>query len=130
MDTNAAVLHLFLVNSIAGTTVVLLLETEPGVVELPRISLPAAELDDADLLRQRVCEATGITIEPSGFLTPPADSPLHTEGGRILLARLVSGSPNVTLPHVGWEWTPGATLVQLPFAPKVMVDELKSFMNV
>jgi hypothetical protein len=130
VGADSSVLHLFLINSIGGTTVVLLLETEPGVVELPRLAIPPEELEHEDALRRRVRDATGIEVEISGFLDAPADAALHPEGGRILLARVVSGSPNLTLPHVGWEWTPGATLVTLPFAPKVMVDELKSFMNV
>jgi hypothetical protein len=130
VGSDPTVLHLFLVNAIAGATVVLLLETEPGVVELPRLAVAAAEMDDEGALVRRVREATGIEAEISGFLDAPAESALHPGGGRILLARVVSGSPRVTLPHVGWEWTPGARLVSLPFAPKVMVDELKSFMNV
>ena len=130
MGSEPTVLHLFLVNAIAGTTVVLLLETEPGVVELPRLTVGMEELDDEAALVRRVREATGIEAEISGFLDPPIDGAVQPGGGRILLARVVSGSPRVTLPHVGWEWTPGARLVTLPFAPKVMVDELKSFMNV
>lgn len=130
MADDAPVLHLFLVNSIAGATAVFLLETEPGTVEFPRLNLPAADLDDEDALRRRVREATGMDVEISGFLDPPPDAPLQPAGSRVLLARLVAGTPHVTAPHVGWEWTSGAALVRMPFAPRVMVDELKSFMNV
>jgi hypothetical protein len=127
---DATVLHLFLINAIAGTTVVFLLETEPGIVEFPRLTIAPGEMDDEPALRARVREATGMEVEISGFLDPPPGTPLQPAGSRILLARLVAGAPRVTLPHVGWEWTAGAALVRMPFAPKVMVDELKSFMNV
>ena len=130
MDANTTVLHLFLVNSIAGSTVVFLLETEPGSVEFPSLSLPPEDLDDEDALRRRVRDATGMDVEISGFLDPPPGAALQPPGSRILLARLVSGAPRVTLPHVGWEWTAGAALVRMPFAPKMMVDELRAFMNV
>jgi hypothetical protein len=130
VDGDGTVLHLFLVNAIGGTTVVLLLESEPGVVELPRFTVTAPEMDDEARLVQRIRETTGIEAEVGGFIDPPPDAALHPAGGRILLARVVSGAPRLTIPHVGWEWTPGAQLVTLPFAPKVMVDELKSFMNV
>lgn len=130
MDDNGTVVHLFLVNSIAGATVVFLLETEPGVVEFPRLPLPAADLESEDALRRRVRDVTGMEVEISGFLDPAPGAHLEPAGSRILLARLVSGSPSLRLPHVGWEWTAGAELVRMPFAPKMMVDELKSFMNV
>lgn len=130
MDISTSVLHLFLVNSIAGTTVVFLLETEPGLVELPRLALPAEDVEDEGALCRTVREATGMEVEISGFLDPPSGATLQPPGSRILLARLVSGAPRVTLPHVGWEWTAGAALARMPFAPKMMVDELKAFMNV
>ena len=130
MADSEVVLHLFIINSIGGATVVLLLETEPGVVEFPRLTLPEADLDDEEALLTHVQAATGMVIEIHGFLDPPAGARLQPEGSRFLLARLVSGSPRLTLPHIGWEWTPGSTLASMPFAPKLMVDELKSFMNV
>ena len=130
MGGDGTVLHLFLINSIGGTTVVLLVESEPGVVELPQFNVTAQEMDDEGRLVQCIRETTGVEAEIAGFIDPPADAALHPAGGRILLARVVSGAPRLTIPHVGWEWTPGARLVTLPFAPKVMVDELKSFMNV
>ncbi|MBI2760775.1 MAG: hypothetical protein HYX51_05045 [Chloroflexi bacterium] len=130
MAGETTVLHLFLINSIGGSTAVFLLETEPGVVEFPRLTLATPELDSEEALSRRVREATGMDIEVSGFLDPPPDSPLEPAGSRILLARLVAGSPHVTVPHVGWEWTSGSELVRMPFAPRIMVNELKSFMNV
>ncbi len=123
------VIHLFLVNSIAGVPVVFLLETEPGVVEFPRLELTAAEIESEEALRRRVREATGMEVEISGFLDPPPEAPLEPRGSRILLARHVAGAPRITLPHVGWEWTSGRELMRMPFAPKVMMDELRSFMN-
>ncbi len=130
MADDAVILHLFLINSIGGATVVFLLETEPGVVELPRLQLTPAEVDDEDALRGHARQATGMEVEISGFVNPPPGAALQPPNSRILLARLVSGAPRVTVPHVGWEWTAGAALVRMPFAPRVMIDELKSFMNV
>ncbi len=130
MDTDALVLHLFLTHVLGGSTVVFLLETEPGVVEFPRLAVAPGDLDDSDALVAHVREATGIEVEPSGYLTAPPGADLAPEGSRILLARVINGSPRVKLPHVGWEWTPAVELVRMPFAPKLMVEELKSFMNV
>jgi len=124
------VVYLFLVNSIAGVPVVFLLETEPGVVEFPRIELAVEETESEESLRRRVREATGMEVEISGFLDPPAEVTREPRGSRILLARHAAGSPRITLPHVGWEWTSGRELMRMPFAPKVMMDELRSFMNV
>ena len=129
-STETVTLHLFLTNVIGGAAVVLLLETEPGVVEFPRLTMSRAETDDEDALVDYIAKATGIHAEISGFLDPPREAPLDPPGSRILLARVVSGSPKLILPHVGWEWTSGAELVRMPFAPRVMVDELRSFMNV
>ncbi len=120
--------HLFLISTIAGTTVVFLLETEPGVVEFPRLRLSPAAAGDAEALKQAVLGAIGVEVEVGGFVEPPPDTGI-TAHGRILLARLVSGTPRVSLPHVGWEWTPGTELVRMPFAPPAMVEELKTFMN-
>ena len=120
--------HLFLVSTIGPTTVVFLLETEPGVVEFPRLELTAAEMDDEAALVRRIAEQTGMDVAISGFLDNPGDSN-GTAAGKLVLARHLAGSPQVVLPHVGWEWTPGTSLVALPFAPKMMIDELKAFMD-
>lgn len=130
MAEGAAVLHLFLVNVTGGRTTVFLVETEPGVVEFPRLELSEAELDDEAALCDRVRATTGMEVAIGGFLDPPPGAKLEPAGSRVLLARFVSGAPHVTLDHVGWEWTAGTELLRMPFAPKVMLDELKSFMNI
>ena len=120
--------QLFLVSTIGPATVVFLLEAEPGVVEFPQLTLTAEEMDDEATLVQRIREQTGMDVAISGFLDQPRDGeagPL----GKLVLARHLGGSPRLTLPHVGWEWTPGSQLLSLPFAPKMMLDELKAFMD-
>ena len=123
-----ALVHLFLVSTVGPATVVFLLETEPGVVEFPRLQLAAEDLDDEATLVQRIRAQTGMDVAISGYL----DQPLGGDGaplGKLVLARHLGGSPRLTLPHVGWEWTPGSQLLSLPFAPKMMLDELKAFMD-
>jgi hypothetical protein len=85
-------------------------------------------MDDEGRLVQRIQEQTGMDVAISGFLdrAPAAGAPRGATLGR---ARPRGGAPKVTLPHVGWEWTPGSRLLTLPFAPKMMLDELKAFMN-
>jgi len=43
--------------------------------------------------------------------------------------RIEPGSPHPAVAHVGWEWRPGNNLLSLQFLPKLMVDELRVFMN-
>ena len=121
--------HLFLVSTIGPATVVFLLEAEPGVVEFPRLDLTLDEMEDEATLVRRISEQTGMEVAISGFLDHPEDGE-GAPAGKLVLARHLGGSPRLTLPHVGWEWTPGASLITLPFAPKMMLDELKAFMDV
>jgi hypothetical protein len=121
--------QLFLVSTIGPTTVVFLLEAEPGVVEFPRLEVAPVDLDDEETLVRRIREQTGMDVAISGFLDPP-NGGAAPASGRLVLARHLAGSPRLTLPHVGWEWTPGSSLAMLPFAPKMMLDELKAFMDV
>jgi hypothetical protein len=123
-----AVAHLFLVSTIGSATVVFLLETEPGVVEFPRLELEAPDLDDEAALVQRIREQTGMDVAISGFLDRPSNG-ATAPMGKLVLARHLGGSPRLTIPHIGWEWTPGSQLLTLPFAPKMMLDELKAFMD-
>jgi hypothetical protein len=123
-----AVADLFLVSTIGPATVVFLLEAEPGVVEFPRLRLKASDLDDEARLVQRIREQTGMEVAISGFLDRQANGETASLG-KLVLARHLGGSPRLTLAHVGWEWTPGSRLLSLPFAPKMMLDELKAFMN-
>ena len=120
--------QLFLVSTIGPATVVFLLETEPGVVEFPRLDLTPAEMDDEAALVQRIREQTGMDVAISGFLDQPQNGEAGAVG-KLVLARHLGGSPRLRLPHVGWEWTPGSQLLSLPFAPKMMLDELKAFMD-
>ncbi len=120
--------QLFLVSTIGPATVVFLLEAEPGVVEFPRLTLAAEEMDDEATLVRRIREQTGMDVAISGFLDQPQDREARAVG-KLVLARHLGGSPRLTLPHVGWEWTPGSQLLSLPFAPKMMLDELKAFMD-
>jgi len=123
-----ALANLFLVSTIGQATVVFLLETEPGVVEFPRLQIAPPDLEDEARLVQRIREQTGMEVAISGFLEHRPDG---ADGavGTLVLARHLGGSPRLTLNHVGWEWTPGSRLQTLPFAPKMMLDELKAFMN-
>jgi 8-oxo-dGTP pyrophosphatase MutT (NUDIX family) len=123
-----AIVHLFLVSTIGAATVVFLLETEPGVVEFPRLEVEPADLDDEATLVRRIREQTGMDVAISGFLDHPLDG-AAAPVGKLVLARHLGGAPRLTLPHVGWEWTPGSQLITLPFAPKMMLDELKAFMD-
>ena len=129
MAEHDALVHLFLVSTIGAATVVFLLETEPGVVEFPRLELEPADLDDEPSLVRRIREQTGLEVAISGFLDHAPDGNAAPVG-KLVLARHLGGSPRLTLPHVGWEWTPGSQLITLPFAPKMMLDELKAFMDV
>jgi hypothetical protein len=122
------IVSLFLVSTIGPATVVFLLETEPGVVEFPQLEVGASDLDDEAALVQRIRDQTGMEVAISGYLDP-SDNGSAAPVGKLVLARHLAGSPRLTLPHVGWEWTPGSQLLSLPFAPKMMLDELKAFMN-
>ena len=120
--------QLFLVSTIGPATVVFLLEAEPGVVEFPQLHLTPAEMDDEAALVRRIREQTGMDVAISGFLDQPRNGEAGAVG-KLVLARHLGGSPRLILPHVGWEWTPGSQLLSLPFAPKMMLDELKAFMD-
>lgn len=122
--------QLFLVGAFGGSSVVFLLEAEPGVVEFPRLALESADLEDEDRLVSRVKEQTGMDVAISGLLDPRALGGDADGPAALVLARRLSGSPRLTMEHVGWEWATGVNLLNLPFAPKLMLDELKSFMDV
>jgi len=123
------VIHVFIMSNTTGETAVFLIEREPGVVEFPRLALPAALIDDELAILRRVESDTGLTVALSGFLDPPSDAPLSPPGSRFLLARLIRGSPRVAGAHVGWEWRSAASLLSLQFVPKLMTNELWSFMS-
>ena len=119
--------QLFLISTIGPATVVFLLEAEPGVVEFPRLALAPRDLDDEEALVRCIREQTGMDVAISGLLDSPAAD--GSPAGKLVLARHLRGSPRLAIEHVGWEWTPGDRLLNLPFAPKLMLDEIKAFMN-
>lgn len=121
--------HLFIMSHAAGEPSVFLVEREPGVVEFPMLSLPAGDNLDEDAIARQVEAEIGLTVRVTGFVDPPPGALICPPGSRFLLARLIGGSPRVEGPHVGWEWRPAASLLSLHFVPKLMVDELRSYMN-
>ena len=123
------VIHVFIMSTATGETAVFLIEREPGVVEFPRLLLPTALIDEENEILERIESSTGMLVALSGFLDAPADVPLSPPGSRFLLARLVHGSPRVSDAHVGWEWRPAASLLSLQFVPRLMANELRSFMS-
>ncbi|HEY7296267.1 MAG TPA: hypothetical protein VH916_14575 [Dehalococcoidia bacterium] len=123
------VLHLFIISTRTGDTTVFLLEREPGVVEFPQICATDKELDDEPELVRRIQSATGMDVAISGFLDPPAGTEIQPPHSKFLIGRVVSGTPRPGVPHVGWEWRSGNNLLSLQFLPRLMVDELRVFMN-
>lgn len=122
------VLHLFIISTRTGETTVFLLEREPGVLEFPRVTVSAGELDDEATLVQRIRAATGLDVAISGFLAPHADGDIDPPNSRFLIGRMTGGAPRPAVPHAGWEWRAGNNLLTLQFLPKMMVDELRVFM--
>jgi hypothetical protein len=122
-------LHLFLISSRTGATCVFLIETEPGVVEFPQITVEERLLDDEPELVRRIAEATGLEVGISGFLSPGAQESLGPGNSRFLIGRVTGGTPRPAVAHLGWEWRPGSNLLTLQFLPKIWVDELRVFMN-
>jgi hypothetical protein len=123
------VLHLFLISTRTGDSSVFLLEREPGMVEFPQLDVVDRELDDEPGLVRRIQESTGMDVAISGFIDPPGPGVVEPANSKFLIARVVGGSPHPTTPHVGWEWRPGNNLLSLQFLPRLMVDELRVFMN-
>jgi hypothetical protein len=123
------ILHLFLISTRTGETTVFLLEREPGVVEFPQLGVSEKDLDDESGLVRRIQDATGMDVAISGFLDPPVPAAIQPPNSKFLIGRVVGGSPRPRLPHVGWEWRLGNNLLSLQFLPKLMVDELRIFMN-
>jgi hypothetical protein len=123
------VIHVFVMSTATGETSVFLIEREPGIVEFPRLLLPSEQIDDESEILRQIEANTGFSVALSGFLDPPDDSPLSPPGSRFLLARLLHGAPRVADAHVGWEWRSGVSLLSLQFVPKLMSNELRTFMS-
>jgi hypothetical protein len=120
--TAAQTVHVILVNRVAGEPAALLVEREPGIVEFPALTLTAEEADDQDAIAARIRALTGLEATVGGLLDA------GIAGDRFLLARVVGGSPRLTVAHLGWEWRPLARLLTLQFIPKPMANELRSYM--
>jgi hypothetical protein len=123
------ILHLFLISTSTGDTSVFLLEREPGVVEFPQLDVSEKELDDESGLVQRIRDTTGMDVAISGFLNAAATGVLQPDNSKFLIGRVVGGTPHPSAEHVGWEWRRGNNLLSLQFLPRLMVDELRVFMN-
>ncbi len=120
--TAAQIVHIVLVNRVAGEPSALLVEREPGIVELPSLALTAKESRDQDAIAAAICALTGLEASVAGFLDAGA------AGERFLLARVAGGTPRLGIAHLGWEWRPLARLLTLQFIPKPMANELRSYM--
>ncbi len=123
------ILHLFLISTRTGETSVFLLEREPGVVEFPQLGVSARDLDDEQELVRRIRECTGMDVAISGLLDPPGPGAIEPPNSKFLIGRVTGGSPQPSVQHVGWEWRLGNNLLSLQFLPRLMVDELRVFMN-
>jgi hypothetical protein len=129
MPATMATVHLFLLSDATGEPCVFLVEREPGVVEFPLILLTPSEAEDEAALIAKIESCTGLRVSLRGYVDPPAGTTIYPPESRFLLARLVHGRPEIATPHVGWEWRPATSLFSLQFVPKLMVDELRSYMN-
>jgi len=129
MVVGPVTVHLFIMSYVTGEPSVFLVEREPGVVEFPSLALSSDDLDGDSTLIERIRVSTGFTVSISGYVDPPPDTDIRPPGSRFLLARLIDGRPMVEGPHVGWEWRPAASLHSMPFLPKLMADELWSYMD-
>jgi len=125
---NTQVLHLFIISARGGESFVLLVEREPNVLEFPRITVPVAALDDEALLVACIKEITGLDVSIAGFLAHDG-APIDPPESRFLICRAVGGTPHPAAPYTGWEWRSGKNLFTLQFLPRMMVDELRVFMN-
>jgi hypothetical protein len=129
MVTGPVTVHLFIMSYVTGEPSIFLVEREPGVVEFPSLTLSTEEIDRGSGLVERIKASTGFSVSVSGFVDPPPDIEIRPPGSRFLLARLIDGRPSVDSPHVGWEWRPAASLQSMAFLPKLMADELWSYMD-
>ena len=121
--------HLFIMSRATGEPSVFLVEREAGTVEFPTLVTDDTEEQDEARIVDQIRACTGLTVSISGYVDPPAGALICPPGSRFLLAQRLSGHPEIREPHVGWEWRPAAMLLSLHFVPKLMVDELRSYMN-
>jgi hypothetical protein len=123
------VVHVIVVAHTAGEPAVLLVEREPRIVEFPTLEIAEEDLADETAIAARIASDTGLEVTFEGYLAEPSGVMLSPPGSRFLLARAIGGRPQLSGPHVGWEWRPASNLLALQFIPKLMVDELRSYMN-
>lgn len=118
-------LHLIVISQATGDESVLLLERETGVVEFPAFDMDFLTVEDEETVVSRIATEIGLRVAPVGFIEGLAE----TDGNRFLVVRSLGGSPRFAEPHAGWEWRPAARLLTRQSIPKLMADELRSFMN-
>jgi hypothetical protein len=125
--TTGVVLHLIVMSQATGDESVLLMEREQGIVEFPRIEMDPFQVENEAAVLARIASEIGLEVAIGGFIGADAGAP---EGeNRFLLVRSAGGAPRFIAPHVGWEWRPAARLLTRQSIPKLMADELRSFMN-
>lgn len=123
------ILYVFLVSRVIGEPAVLLVERQQGLVEFPALTLTPEELSDNETIVLRIKSETGLDAVVEGYIDVPSDASLTPPGSRFLLARVPGGRPEIAGECLGWEWHPVASLLSMEFLPKLMVNELRSYMS-
>ncbi|HTE85716.1 MAG TPA: hypothetical protein VK821_13380 [Dehalococcoidia bacterium] len=118
-------LHVIVMSQSTGDESVLLLERETGIVEFPAFDVDLLAIEDEGAVVGRIASEIGLQVAPVGFIEGSSPS----EESRFLVVRSLGGSPRFAVPHAGWEWRPAARLLTRESIPKLMADELRSFMN-
>jgi hypothetical protein len=118
-------LHVIVMSHATGGESVLLVERETGIVEFPAFDVDALAVEDEAAMLALIGAETGLQVIPMGFLEGRGVS----DSNRFLVVRSTGGSPRIASPHAGWEWRPATRLLTRESIPKLMADELRSFMN-
>jgi hypothetical protein len=118
-------LHVIVMSHAAGDDSVLLVERETGIVEFPSFDIDPLAIEDEATVLALIGAETGLQVVSMGFLDVQGDD----RKSRFLVVRSTGGSPRIASPHAGWEWRPAARLLTRQSIPKLMADELRSFMN-
>jgi hypothetical protein len=118
-------LHVIIMSQASGDESVLLLERETGIVEFPSFDMDFLAVEDEGTVTALIGSETGLKVAPVGFIEGPTSS----SANRFLVVRSLGGSPRFAVPHAGWEWRPAARLLTRESIPKLMADELRSFLN-
>jgi hypothetical protein len=118
-------LHVIIMSDAVGDDSVLLVERETGIVEFPAFDIDALAVEDETLVLSLIGDEIGLRIVPMGFIEGRGQS----DTNRFLVVRSAGGSPRIASAHAGWEWRPASRLLTRQSIPKLMADELRSFMN-